>query len=174
MTAAGAGALAVPVLVCGILAYGYVKGVPVFQSFLTGAREGLSTGVRLLPTLVGLVLAVTVAQTSGLLELLCSLGEPLAQAFGVPKELLPLALLRPVSGSGASAYTAALFQQFGPDSQLGKMASVLSASTETTFYAVAVYFGAWQGRRLGITIPAALLGDMVALVGSVAAVKLFP
>ena len=172
MTAAGAGALAVPMLVCGILAYGYVKGVPVFQSFLTGAREGLSTGVRLLPTLVGLVLAVTVAQTSGLLELLCVPLAPVAESLGVSPELLPLALLRPISGSGASAYTLDLLQRFGPDSPTGQMASVLSSSTETTFYAVAVYFGACGYRRLRHTLPAALLGDFTALVFSILTVKL--
>ena len=168
------GAAALPVLVGLILLFGYVKGVPVFDTFLSGAKEGVRTSLKLLPTLVGLLVAVSMVRASGLLELLCVPLAPLAESLGISPELLPLALLRPISGSGASAYTAALFQQFGPDSQLGKMASVLSASTETTFYAVAVYFGAWQGRRLGITIPAALLGDMVALVGSVAAVKLFP
>ena len=111
-------------------------------------------------------------RASGLLELLCGLLDPIAQGAGVPAELLPLALLRPISGSGASAYTLDLLQQFGPDSETGKIASVLSSSTETTFYAVAVYFGACGYKRLRHTVPAALLGDAAALAFSIVTVKL--
>ena len=111
-------------------------------------------------------------RASGLLELLCALLEPLAQAARISPELLPLAFLRPISGSGASAYTLDLFRQFGPDSPTGKMASVLSSSTETTFYAVAVYFGACGYKRLRYTIPAALLGDATALLFSILTVRL--
>lgn len=166
------GAAALPVMVGLILLFGYARGVPVFDAFLTGAREGLRTSLKLLPTLVGLIVAVTMLRASGLLELLCALLGPAAAAVGVSPELLPLALLRPISGSGASAYTLDLLRQFGPDSETGRMASVLSSSTETTFYAVAVYFGACGYKRLRHTLPAALLGDCAALVFSVLTVKL--
>ena len=160
------GAAALPVLVGLILLFGYVKGVPVFDTFLSGAKEGVRTSLKLLPTLVGLLVAVSMVRASGLLELLCAPLAPLSP------ELLPLALLRPISGSGASAYTLDLLQRFGPDSPTGQMASVLSSSTETTFYAVAVYFGACGYRRLRHTLPAALLGDFTALVFSILTVKL--
>ena len=127
------GAAALPVMVALILFFGAVKGVPVFDTFLSGAKEGIRTSLKLLPTLIGLIVAVTMVRASGLLELLCGLLEPLAQAAHIAPELLPLAFLRPISGSGASAYTLDLLQQFGPDSPTGKMASVLSSSTETTF-----------------------------------------
>lgn len=165
------GAAALPVMVALILLFGFAKGVPVFDVFLTGAKEGLRTSLNLLPTLIGLIAAVTMLRASGLLEALCTLLQPLAAAVGVSPELLPLALLRPISGSGASAYTLDLFRQFGPDSETGRIASVLSSSTETTFYAVAVYFGSCGYTRLKHTIPAALLGDMTALVFSVLTVK---
>ena len=165
------GAAALPVMVGVILLLGFAKGVPVFDVFLTGAKEGLRTSLNLLPTLIGLIAAVTMVRASGLLEALCQALQPLAAAAGISPELLPLALLRPISGSGASAYTLDLFRQFGPDSETGRIASVLSASTETTFYAVAVYFGSCGYRRLGYTVPAALLGDLSALVCSIVTVK---
>ena len=117
------GAAALPVMVGLSGLFGYAKGVPVFDTFLAGAREGLRASLKLLPTLVGLIVAVTMLRASGLLELLCGLLDPVAQGAGVPAELLPLALLRPISGSGASAYTLDLLQQFGPDSETGRIAS---------------------------------------------------
>lgn len=173
MSAAAAGAAALPLFVGAIVVFGFLKNVDVFDAFLAGAKEGLHTSLQLLPTLIGLLTAVSMVRASGLLEVLCRLAGPAAQAVGISPELLPLALLRPVSGSGASAYTLSLFQQFGPDSETGKIASVLSASTDTTFYAIAVYFGACGVKKLSYTVPAALLGDAAALVFSVLTVKLF-
>lgn len=173
MRAEELGAAALPVLVGALVVYGYGKNVPVFDIFLSGAKEGIRTSLGLLPTLLGLVMAVGMVRASGLLELVCHLAEPVAQAVGIAPQLVPLVLLRPVSGSGASAYTVSLLQQFGPDSETGKIASVLSASTETTFYAIAVYFGACGVKKLSYTVPAALLGDGVALVFAVLTVKLF-
>ncbi len=166
------GAAALPVLVGVILLFGFVRDVPVFDVFLQGAREGIRTSLKLLPTLIGLVAAVSMVRASGLLELLCGLLAPLAEAAGVSPEILPLALLRPISGSGASAYTLDLFRQYGPDSETGKIASVLSSSTETTFYAVAVYFGALGYKKLYHTLPAALAGDLTALAASILSVRL--
>ena len=166
------GAAAMPAIVAAILVYGFIKGVDVFDTFLEGAKEGMETSVHLLPTLVGLIVAVSMVRASGLLELLCSIAEPLTKAVGISPEVLPLALLRPISGSGASAYTLSLMQQFGPDSETGKLASVLASSTETTFYAVTVYFGAAGYKRLRYTVPAALLGDLTAVVLAVLTVKL--
>lgn len=166
------GAAAMPAVVGLIVFYGYLKGVAVFDTFLEGAREGLHTSFSILPTLLGLIVAVHMARASGLLELLSAPLAPVMRALNVPSEVLPLMFLRPVSGSGASAYTLSLLEQFGPDSLIGKTASVLSASTETTFYAVAVYFGACGMKRLRYTVPAALLGDLTAVVLSVVTVKL--
>lgn len=166
------GAAAMPLIVGGIVLFGFLKNVEVFDTFLEGAKEGISASMCILPTLIGLIVAVSMVRASGLLELLCSLAEPLAEAVGISPEILPLALLRPVSGSGSSAYTLSLLQQFGPESETGKIASVLASSTETTFYAIAVYFGACGYKRLRYTVPAALLGDCAALVFAVLTVKL--
>ena len=166
------GAAAMPLIVGGIVLFGFLKNVEVFDTFLEGAKGGISASMRILPTLIGLIVAVSMVRASGLLGLLCSLAEPLAEAVGISPEILPLALLRPVSGSGSSAYTLSLLQQFGPESETGKIASVLASSTETTFYAIAVYFGACGYKRLRYTVPAALLGDCAALVFAVLTVKL--
>lgn len=167
------GAAALPVIIGLILAFGFFRGVDVFDAFLAGAKEGIRTSFGIMPTLIGLIVAVNMVRASGLLDMICEAASPLAQWAGVAPELLPLALLRPISGSGASAYTLSLLETFGPDSPTGKIASVLASSTETTFYAVTVYFGAVQCKKLRYTIPAALLGDMTAVVLSVVTVRLF-
>lgn len=165
------GAAALPVIVGVIVVFGFSRGVEVFDAFLAGAKEGIRTSLGVLPTLIGLIMAVSMVRASGLLDMVCQLASPLTQALGLPGELVPLALLRPISGSGSSAYTLSLLEQFGPDSPTGKIASVLASSTETTFYAVTVYFGAVQCKKLRYTVPAALLGDMVAVVLSVLTVR---
>ena len=162
----------VPLAVVAILGAGLWSGVKVFDVFVEGAAQGLKTGVTILPALVALLTAVGMFKASGALDLFTFALEPLARLLALPREVIPLALLRPISGSGASAYTLDLLQRFGPDSPTGQMASVLSSSTETTFYAVAVYFGACGYRRLRHTLPAALLGDFTALVFSILTVKL--
>jgi len=167
------GAAALPVIIGVILLFGFFRDVDVFDAFVSGAKEGIHTSLGILPTLIGLIVAVSMVRASGLLEALCGLAEPLARAAGISPEVLPLALLRPISGSGSSAYTLSLLEQFGPDSETGKIASVLASSTETTFYAVTVYFGACQCKKLRYTLPAALLGDCMAVFLSVLTVKFF-
>lgn len=167
------GAAALPVILGVILVFGFFKDVDVFDSFVQGAKEGVSATLHLMPTLIGLILAVSMIRASGLLEMLCHLAGPLARAAGVDPELLPLALLRPVSGSGSSAYALDLLRLFGPDSETGKIASVLSSSTETTFYAITVYFGACGCKKLSYSVPAGLLGDAAALAFSILSVKVF-
>ena len=159
-----------PVLVAGILLAGVLRRVPVFQVFVEGAREGLRSSFRILPTLLGLILAVTMLRASGLLELLGNVLGGAFQRLGLSADLVPLALLRPISGGGATAYTADLLRQAGPDSLTGRVASVLAASTETTFYAITVYFGAVGVRKVRWAVPAALVGDLTAVVLSVVTV----
>lgn len=165
------GAAALPIVICLILVCGFIREVDVFDTFVEGAKDGLSTTVKVLPTLVGLIMAVTMLRESGLLEAVCSLFAPLAEKIGISPEILPLALLRPVSGSGSTAYTVSILNQFGPDSETGKIASVLAASTETTFYAAAVYFGATTYKKLYYTVPVALLGDVATLFFAVLTVR---
>lgn len=173
MTAEQIGAAALPVMVGFIVLYGFFQGTDVFDAFIAGAKEGIGASMGILPTLIGLIVAVSMVRASGLLDLICTFVSPLARFVDVDPELAPLALLRPISGSGSSAFTLSLLERFGPDSETGKIASVLASSTETTFYAITVYFGACQCKELRYTVPAALLGDMVAVALSVATVKFF-
>ena len=160
-------------IIGGIFLFGVARGVNTFDAFLEGAREGLSTAVSITPALICLLTAVAMFKASGALDVLSWGLSPLAQAVGLPGEVIPLALLRPISGSGAMVLFNDLLAVYGPDSFIGRVASVMEGSTETTFYAVTVYFGACQCKKLRYTVPAALLGDITAVVLSVLTVNWF-
>ena len=156
-----------------ILLMGFLRGIPVFDAFLEGAREGLKASISILPTLVGLMTAVAMLSASGALDLISGLLAPVIRFLHLPQEVIPLALIKPFSGSGATAILTSIYAECGPDSFAGRVASVLAGSTETTFYAAAVYFGSVGVRRTRHTIPAAVIGDLTACVISALAVRLF-
>ena len=153
-------AAAIPLVIAVIVGYGLIKGVAVFDLFLEGAKEGLMTAARILPALVGLVAAVGMLRVSGGLDILSWALQPVGRLIGLPKEILPLALMRPISGSGALALFTDLLGEHGADSLIGRVASVLMGSTETTFYTIAVYYGAAGIKDTRHSIPAALAGDV--------------
>lgn len=153
-----------PVIFCIIIGYGLIKRINIFEAFLAGASEGLKTLLGILPALVGLICAITLFRSSGALDLLTHLLTPVIKLLHIPSELMPLALLRPVSGSGALAVVSDLLASHGPDSAVGRMASVVMGSTETTFYTLAVYYGAVKIKDSRHTVPAALVADIVGLV----------
>lgn len=163
----------VPAIACLFLGAGLVGGVPVFEVFLEGAKEGLATAVRILPSLVALMTAVGVFQASGALDMLSHALSPAARLLGLPPEVMPLALLRPVSGSGGMAVFRDLLAAHGPDSFVGRVAAVMMGSTETTFYTIAVYYGAVGVRKTRHTLPAALGADLAGFLFSSLAVLLF-
>ena len=167
------GSYAVPAAVFLFLFSALCTRAPAFETFTTGAAEGLRSTIELLPTLVGLIMAVYMLRASGAFDILAWMLRPVTEALSIPADLVPLMLLRPVSGSGASAYVAMLLQQYGPDSELGRMASVLASSTDTTFYAASIYLGSVGMKKSGWILPAALLGDLTAAVVTVAAVRWF-
>ncbi len=164
----------VPAIVAAFLLYGLFKNVPVFDVFLEGAREGLSTAIHILPSLVGLMTAVGVFNASGALDLISHGLKPVAELLGLLPQVMPLALLRPVSGSGGMAIFRELLADHGPDSFVGRVASVMMGSTETTFYTIAVYYGAVNIRKTRHTLPAALGADLAGFVfSSLAVIWLF-
>ena len=163
----------VPVIFGAVLLYGTYKKVPVFDAFLEGAKENLKLGVDLLPTLIALLTVVSLVKASGLTDLLTSLCAPFLSAVGFPAECIPLALIRPISGSGSLAVYESLLDSYGPDSTVGTIASVLQGSSETTFYTIAVYYGSAGIQRTRHTIPAALTADLTGFVASALAVRLF-
>ena len=163
----------VPVLLFLAAALALGKRENAYDLLLQGGADGLKLLATILPALVLLLTAVHMLRASGALELLCTAFAPAAEQLGLPGELLPMALLRPVSGSGALALFEDILTQFGPDSFIGRTASVLMGSTETTFYTIALYFGATKVRNTRHCLPAALLADLAGICLSAAAVGLF-
>lgn len=166
------GAAAVCVIIAAVVLTGFLKGLPVFELFLEGAESGLRSSVRLLPTLIGLITAIAMVRASGVLELFTLALGPALEQIGIHPELIPLILLRPLSGSGSVSYVAELYAQYGGDAVLSKTAAILSSATETTFYAAAVYFAGRGYRSVRYTIPAALCGDAAAVILTLLSVRL--
>ena len=162
-----------PSIVVFILLFGVCKGIKVFDCFLEGAKEGLKSVAGLLPPLIGLVTAVAMLRASGALDVLVWVMSPVARFLGIPQEVMPLTVLSPISGSGSLTMFESIMNNCGPDSTAGRVASVIMGSTETTFYAVTVYFGAIGVKRTKHTIPAAVLADLTSYVCSAWAVRLF-
>ena len=162
-----------PLVTVLIVVFGIIKGFDVFDSFVTGAARGLQSAVKLLPPLMGLVLGVTMLRQSGALDVITKMLEPVAEITGIPVDVLPLTVLSPVSGSGSLTMYEQILKNFGPDSLEGRVASIIMGSTETTFYAVTVYYGSVGIKKTGITVPAALLADMTCFVVSAMSAGLF-
>lgn len=158
---------AVPLLVMGIPIYGAIRGVKVYEAFIDGAKEGFDVAIRIMPFLVGILLAIGLFRDLEAMQLLTWLVKPATDRIGMPAELLPLALIRPLSGGGATGIMASLFEEYGPDSYIGQMASVMNGSTETTLYVLAVYFGSISVRKTRHALLTGLTADAVGLLGSV-------
>lgn len=158
---------AIPVLLVAIPLVGLIRGVKVYDVFVEGAREGFEVAVRIIPFLVGILVAIGMFRGSGAMDLLTAALQPFAHAIHFPTELLPLAFLRSLTGSGSLAFATDLVKTHGPDSVVGRTAAVMYGSSETTFYVLAVYFGAVGVRRTRHAVPAALIGDAVAVIASV-------
>jgi len=159
---------AIPVLLVGITFAGIIRRVKVYDVFIEGAKEGFEVGVKIIPFLVGILVAIGMFRASGAMELLMSALRPLATVTRFPVELVPLAILRSLTGSGSLAFTTDLIKTHGPDSLIARMAATMYGSSETTFYVLAVYFGAIGVRRTRHAVPAALIGDVVAAIATVA------
>ena len=167
------GSFSIPVVMIVIVAYGLIKKVSVFDVFLKGAAEGVKSTVSILPALVALVMAVEMLKSSGALDILTRAIAPLTNRIGIPAETIPLGLLRPVSGSGAMAVYRGISETHPVNSFVNRVASVMMGSSETTFYTIAVYFGAAGVKKLRHTVPAALCADFTAFFASAATVTLF-
>ena len=155
---------AIPILVISVISFGLLKKCEVYSSFISGADDGFKTAIKIIPQLVGLLVAIKVFRASGAMDFITFILKPVAQFLRFPSEALPFALLRPVSGSGSLAMATDLFGKHGPDSFVGRVISVMMGSTETTFYTVAVYFGAVGVKNVRHTLLCALLADLISMV----------
>ena len=164
--------LLIPGLLLFVGLWGLAHRVDVYAALLQGASEGLRVLLRIFPALVALLSAVSMLRASGAMDALAAALAPVLGLLGIPPETAALLLVRPVSGSGALAVGSQIMEQYGPDSAVGRTAAVMLGCSETTFYTVAVYFGAAGIRRTRYTIPAALTADLAAFVAAAWAVRL--
>jgi spore maturation protein B len=157
---------AMPVLLVAIPLVGIIRGVKVYDVFIEGAKEGFNVAIRIIPFLVGILVAIGMFRGSGAMDLLTAALRPIVAPIGFPPELVPLGILRSLTGSGSLAFTTDLIKSHGPDSVIGRTAATMYGSTETTFYVLAVYFGAVGVRRTRHAVPAALISDIVAALAA--------
>jgi spore maturation protein B len=163
---------AIPVFLLFIPIYGAVRRVKVYESFVEGAKEGFQVGVRIIPYLVAILVAVGMLRGAGAIDILAQWLDPVLRRVGMPAEILPLAIMRPLSGSGSLGIVTELVKAHGPDSFIARLAATAYASTETTFYVLAVYFGAVGIKKARHAVVAGLLADIVSLIAAVVVCRL--
>ncbi|MBW6457778.1 MAG: spore maturation protein [FCB group bacterium] len=159
--------IAIPSIIVIIPLYGYAKGVKVYEVFSDGAKEGFQVALRIIPFLVAIFLAISAFRSSGAMDILSWILSPITSRIGMPGEVIPMALMRPLSGSGALGIMSELIRTHGPDSFIGRLVSVMMGSTETTFYILAVYFGSINVKQTRHALPAALTADLAGIIASV-------
>ena len=164
--------LAMPLIILMIVIYGVIEKKEVFDKFIEGAKEGIKIVINIFPTLIGLFLAVGTLRSSGVLDMAIKLIEPLLHMMNFPTEIMPLALLRPISGSSSIAVATDIMKTFGVDSQIGIMAGVIMGATETTLYTIAVYSSSVKIKKTRFVLVASLTADIVGIITSVIVCRL--
>jgi len=164
--------LAIPGLIITFLVYGAFKRVKVYEMFVEGAKEGFDIAIRIIPYLVAMLVAIGIFRAGGAMEILIMAMQPFTDFIGMPAEALPMALMRPLSGSGSLGIMAEIMATHGPDSFIGILTSTFFGSTETTFYVLAVYFGSVNIQKTRHALPAGLLADIAGILGALFIVKL--
>jgi spore maturation protein B len=161
-----------PSLLVGFPLYGLYKGVRVYEVFVEGAKEGFQVAVTIIPYLIAILFAIGMFRASGAMDFLVDVLDPVLALIGIPAEVVPMGIIRPLTGSGSAGLVADMIQQYGEDSLLVKMVATMFGSTETTFYVIAVYFGAVNIRETRHAVPAGLFADFIGFIASVYVVKL--
>jgi len=159
----------IPMLIAFIPLYASFRKVPVYESFIDGAKDGFGTAVDIIPHLVGMMTAIGMFRASGAMDAFVGLIKPLFESMGVPGDVLPLALLRPITGAGSLAFVTDLIKEQGPDSFAARIASTIQGSTDTTLYVLTVYFGAVGIRKSRYALKVGLFSDVVGFFAAVAA-----
>lgn len=158
---------AIPLLLLFIPVVGFIRKVKVYENFVEGAKEGFQVATRIIPFLVAILVAIGMFRASGAMDIFVSIISPLTNLIGMPAEVLPVALMRPLSGSGSMGLVTELMKTHGPDSFIGRLASTMYGSTETTFYVLAVYFGSVAISKTRHALPSGLIADFVGLIAAV-------
>ena len=158
--------IVIPLILLLFIGLAQFKKVKVYEKFVEGAKEGFQVGVKIIPFLVAMLVAIGMFRASGALDVLTFILKPFTDLIGMPSEVMPMALMRPLSGSGSLGVMTELMQTHGADSLIGFMSSTMFGSTETTFYVVAVYFGAVGVRKTRYALPAGLMADAAGLIAA--------
>lgn len=164
--------IAIPLLILTFLGWGLFKRVKVYEVFVEGAKDGFNVAIRIIPYLVAMLVAIGIFRASGAMDVLIVVISPITNLIGMPAETLPMALMRPLSGSGSLGIMTELMNVHGPDSLIGVLASTMYGSTETTFYVLAVYFGSVNVRNTRHALPAGLVADVFGMIGAVVIVRI--
>ena len=158
--------VAIPVIIAVFVAYAAKKKVPVYETFVAGAKGGFEVAVKIIPYLVAMLVAIGIFRASGAMGILVGALSPIAHLIRMPPEVLPMAILRPLSGSGSLGLMTDIMKRYGPDSFIGVLVSTMYGSSETTFYVIAVYFGAVNIYRTRHAVAAGLIADAVGMLGA--------
>jgi len=158
---------AIPFLLLTVPIYGFIKKVPVYESFVEGAQEGFTTAIKIIPFLVGMMVSISVFRASGAMEYLTQILSPVTNYLGAPAEVLPLAIMRPLSGSGVLGMATELMRVYGPDSLIGRIVSTMQGTTDTTFFVLTVYFGAVGIKKFRYAVVTGLTADITGFIASV-------
>ena len=164
--------IAMPLIILIIVMYAFMEKIKIFDTFLIGAKEGINIVITIFPTLVGLFLAIGALRSSGILDCIVHFISPILNQFNFPTDIMPLALIRPVSGSSSIAVATNIMKTFGVDSQIGMMAAVIMGSTETTVYTIAVYTSSVGVKKTRFVLWAALIADFVGISTSIIICKM--
>ncbi|MDR1392082.1 MAG: spore maturation protein [Clostridiales bacterium] len=156
--------LMIPVVVFLIIIYGIKSRINLYENFIEGAKESLQSLFGIIPPIFGLIVAITMFEKSGAFSLVISFLKPITNFFRIPSEILPLILLKPVSGSGSISLVSEIFTKYGPDSFIGKIASVMLGSTETVFYTLAIYFGSIGIKNIRHAAKCAIFADIINVI----------
>lgn len=162
----------IPILICSIVIYGMLKKVKVYECFIEGAKEGVKLCFNIYPYILAMLLAVGVFRESGALTLFINIIRPVVRMIGLPPEVVPLVMVKPLSGSGAQGIFMDILNQYGADTYIGLIASIIIGSTETIFYTLTIYFGAINIKKIRHTLWAAIMADLTAVIVAVIVAKI--
>jgi spore maturation protein B len=161
-----------PVIIGIILIYGTFKKIPTYETFVEGGKEGITISFSIIPYLVGMMVAISIFRASGALEFLMNIMKPMLEFLNIPAEIVPLAFIRPISGTAALGITSDIIATYGPDSFIGMLAATMQGSTDTTLYVLTVYFGAVGIKKMGDALKVGLLADLIGIIASIIIVTL--
>ena len=165
--------IALPLIVLSIVLYGYKKHINIYDSFMKGVLEGLKTCVEIFPNILAMIFAVNLLIKSGFIDYISSFLNPMLSKYNLSTDIISMSLFRPISGNASLAIMNNIFESFGPDSLMGRLASTLQGSTDTTFYVLALYFGSVGIKKIGYSLKVALLADIFGIMSSIILVKMF-